>query len=231
MADKVEAFQRERDRRSARFRFLFVLFLSAIGILALAVTSLGQTGSTVPPMRLELFSLRELYPEALKRARVWKHDAIMTMASFDAWFPEDSIGRYASFGFRSPSSPSEYLILSVKERSGIPDFSVTPGEFTSLEPPLPDPITPNSLAIDSPEALDISLANGGSDFLRDREGGPLWPTTIYLHYEDDVDKTGPIVWRVEYFVPPLGPALRVVISAETGELLESNYREARSPPQ
>lgn len=229
MGESAEALQHTRDRRSARFRLLFVLTLVALGILTLLVGALSYGSSTTDRLEFQVFTLQETYPEVLLRAQEWRRDARLQDANFD-FRPKDTEGRgWASFGFRSLASPQEWLNVYVIKMGDEVILEQEAGTFRESNRPVGDPVTPSRLALDTVEVLDISLENGGREFIQSRGEAMLWPQTAFLHYLEDVSMTGPIVWRVSYSIPIIGPNLTVLINAETGELLETEYREARSP--
>jgi hypothetical protein len=224
MAEWVKKFQRERDLERARFRVLFLLSLLAIAVVSCVANPVPNSEIPLDPIELKVFSLDELYARALAMASEWRSDAQLVDATLTYRRASDSRGRWAVLGFRSPSSPLAWLNVVVTEDSEGLEHQLSPGTFETTRP-LGDPITPDLLLVKSQEALEIGSSNGGSEFIRDRGNSMRWPQSLYLHYADDVNQTGPIVWRVSYFIPRDPPLLSVKINAETGELLESTLSE------
>jgi len=185
-----------------------------------------NANTNMDPISFAVVSLEEVYAGALASAQEWNSNAYLTDASFAFRPASNPKGRWGSLGFRSPSSPREWLNLFVTEGPNGLEYELSPGEFNRDDKPLGDPIAPEKLVVETQEALDITLWNGGNDFVRERGESMFWPQTLYLHYLDQVNETGPIVWRVVYSYPiGIGPSLSIQINAETGELLETTYSD------
>ncbi|MFV2043583.1 MAG: hypothetical protein ACC700_10170 [Anaerolineales bacterium] len=210
----------------ARFRVLFVLSLAAIALVACLPNSALNTEPAADPIEFRVFSLEEVFAGALAKALEWKSDAYLTGASFVFRPASNPKGRWGSLGFRSASSQRDWLGIFVTEGSEGFEYELRSGEFSRDDKPLGDPITPDQLAVDTAEALEIGQRNGGRDFIREGGESMFWPQDLYLEYLDDVNRTGPVIWRVVYSYPiGTGPSLSIQINAETGELLETTYRE------
>ena len=226
MAEGVKKSQRGPNVKEARIRVLFVLSLAAIAMVACVPDSVLNTGPAADPIEFNIFSLEEVFAGALAKAIEWKPDAYLTGASFAFRPASNPKGRWGSLGFRSPSSQRDWLNIYVTEGPEGLEYELRSGEFNRDDKPLGDPIAPEKLVVETQEALDITLWNGGNDFVRERGESMFWPQTLYLHYLDQVNETGPIVWRVVYSYPiGIGPSLSIQINAETGELLETTYSD------
>ncbi len=230
MAERVKNSQRGPDVKEAWIRVLFVLSLAAIAVVACVPNSVLNTEPAADPIELKVFSLEEVFAGALAKAIEWKSDAYLTDASFAFRPASNPKGRWGSLGFRSPSSRRDWLNLFVTEGPEGLEYELRSGEFNRDDKPLGDPVTPDQLAIDTAEALQISQWNGGSDFVRERGDSMFWPQDLYLHYLDHINETGPLVWRAVYSYPiGIGPSLSVQINAETGELLETTHSDGLPP--
>ncbi len=204
---------------------LIVLSIVGIGILALGLNTFIVGNPATESNDFEVLSLEEIYPGALAEAVQWRSDARLSAADFDFRPVGAAEQSWAALGFRSASSPQSWLNVSViKDSEGL-KYAASTGEFSNIDRALGDPINLMELNIDSSQALEISLANGGHDFTLDRGDSMLWPQTLFLRYQDDVSETGPIVWQADYLIPFVGPHIKMEIDAITGELLKSTYRE------
>lgn len=218
MAETNESFR-------LRLQVLFPLSLLAIAVVSCVARPVPNSEIPLDPTELKVFSLDEVFPEALAMASEWRSDAQLVDATLTFRPASDSRGRWAGLGFRSPSSPLAWLNIIVSENSEGLVYKLSPGTFES-DRPLGAPITPDQLLVKPQEALEIGSSNGGSDFIRERGESMFWPQDLYLHYLDHVNKTGPVIWRAIYSYPiGIGPSLSILINAETGELLETTLSE------
>jgi hypothetical protein len=204
---------------------LIVLSIVGIGILGLGLKTFLVANPAADSIEFEVLSLEEIYPDALAEAVEWRSDAQLSAADFD-FRPVGAIGQsWAALGFRSASSPQSWLNVAVIEDSEGLKYAASTGEFSNIDRALGEPISLTEVNIDSLQALEISLSNGGHGFILDRGDSMLWPQALFLRYQDDVSETGPIVWQADYLIPFVGPHIKMEIDAITGELVESTYRE------
>jgi hypothetical protein len=119
----------------------------------------------VDPISFEVFSPVEIYAGALSNAQEWNSDADLLDARFPFRLTSDAEGRWAALEFRSPSYPRERLNVFVTEASDGLEYKLSPVQHEGDEP-LDVPITREMLAIDAGEAREISLLNGGYEYIQ-----------------------------------------------------------------
>ena len=186
-----------------------------ICIIALAASCASPTPPA--PASVDTLSIRDLYLEAMQRAKAWKQDAYFVGAETSFW-PTDGDGfQRAFFSFRSRSTDVIGLLVSYD-----PATNLFEDERLSVakENPLRKIEIPDAdWRLDSTEALEIAQRAGGAEFLAGRIDGDL---QLYIRLEKrQVNGSMRTVWFAGYYVGTVSSdSLRIVIDAVTGQVLE-----------
>jgi len=198
----------------ARLRLIIVLMLFAASVLAwLLLRNEGGAGDA----ELRVLSIRDTFPIALELARGWCEDAVLNSAEMP-FGPVDQVSDLTGyFAFRSPSRPRAWLTVYVTETTGGGTVSAREeGDYEGEEPPpLGDAIDPLQLPIDSAEALELVMQNGGRDYLGEHQG-VAWPVYLGLRYRDLYQSQGGLIW-IALFGDRRG---NISIDARSGELVD-----------
>jgi len=139
-----------------------------------------------PPVKVE--SLLENLPVLEQTAATWRSDAYL----LDADVPlhnGNSRPWLISAAFQSPSEDSESLLIMLQE-----DGSLTAQRIPHTVPVVQsDPITREDWALDSQEALEHALDEGGRTFLEDHSERQC---SFLRLTRDPTVPTEPVIWRL-----------------------------------
>jgi hypothetical protein len=185
-----------------------------LGGILFTLTNCTQTPQQV---HLRTLSAQEFYPLALEIAQEWKPDAYLADIEVDFLPEEDHERRLSmSFGFESPSDDRHSVLIFFREDTDEPEVEI-------IDHPNPiavrNPISSEDWPVDSVEALAISQANGGNEFVTKYD-----PEMTYLFLR--LEERRPIVpgvglrWRVSYSNLGTGEYIRVMLDPQTGEVIE-----------
>lgn len=224
----IESPEQAREQEKSCFRLLFAPLTATVCLMTVLASLVLSQDSTVGSPQFDVLTLREIYPEALAQARGWRADAYLEQASFSVRLPGEFAGPSARLDFRSATAPAAWLVITINETDDGYALSVNSGNVRNRDRPLGEPIVPGRLALNTAEAVEISLANGGAESIASDGHSTTWRMELRLQNEDETNVAGPLVWRAEYYGPVEGQGLTVVINAETGEVLDVSYRE--TPP-
>ncbi|MEW6569476.1 MAG: hypothetical protein AB1449_15185 [Chloroflexota bacterium] len=182
------------EARWARFRLALILFLVAASVISWLV--LGKDGQQEASEGIEMrvLSIKETFPLALNAARGWRTDAVLNWA--DMTFQPVTLNSRldGAFAFRSPSEPHLWFLVTVRESGKGLEVRSQGGVYEVPEPePIGESIDPLQLPLDSAEALEIIMRNGGQEFVA-RHPGIVWPLTVSLRYSDFFHSRGDLRW-------------------------------------
>jgi hypothetical protein len=159
-------------------------------------------------------SARSFYPQMLEIARSWRPDAYLSGPRIGFKLAADPEPWSIRFSAYSPSDPSAWLEIELREDAleaiiserPCPDGGCRPGEAYA-----PD-------VIDSGEAVALALEAGGRDFLLRRKQGDFGLSVVQGATFD-----APLVWSVSLMDESELPAttLLLVIDPVTGEVIRS----------
>jgi len=163
---------------------------------------------------LRAIDLEEYWSTAMSIAKDWRADAYVKEVSIDVALPNSpASSSHVAFTIQSPSEDMLSLSISCEE-----------GECGSLQvdqnPGSPvlhcSPIDLEEPEISSQEALELGLQNGGSQFVYDSH--TLLSLTL-SHLSGNQICSDRLTWRVSFF-EPVTRGIRVILDAQTGEILE-----------
>ena len=195
-----------------RIRFLIILLLLIVSTNA--CINWGQSSITPTPnqsSQLSVPSVRNVWAEALAVAQKWHTDAYVYNVSFDFTLPTISPANKVIFSFQSPSE--NYATLQVPcSISRCSSFEV------EREPEAPvtycRPITLDDFMLDSTDALNIGLQNGGEHYTQ------LQVALVFLLlYRANPSCTGPVEWSISFLDPYASTGTDIAIDATTGEIV------------
>jgi len=201
---------RHRSGLVAMVALIIWAFLAACSLLR------GSSEPTAGPSSygLQPIALEEYWSKAMAMAEDWRPDAYVREVSIDVELPE------------SPASRSfvEFDILSLSEDMVSLSVHCKEGDCESLEfdqnPGYPvlqcSPIELGDPSLTSQEALEIGIANGGSQFVYDSSASL---SLTLSHISGNQICSDRLTWRVSFFEPATR-GVRVLLDAKTGEILE-----------
>lgn len=194
---------------------LVVLVLAVYGGLLLVVTRGGIKVGPVSPRPKppwKVLTAQEAYPLAEGAARAWQPDAKLSNAS-SSWgngaTPQELLEGKTTWGFHfiSPST-SQFCIVSVmgEEARVIESGSI---------PKVPVLLELSDWHVDSPQALNVFLDQGGRDFLAAHAD-----TDVHLHLLTSIENET-LLWLASGLSPNDRVAHTVPINAVTGAVVET----------
>jgi hypothetical protein len=194
---------------------LLLNMAAAAAALAAFVTSCVDPATSATPElhhALVASSVRPCWEQAVQLAEEWQVDARIVQVETTPKVPEGISHSYAViYRVQSPSEKYETFFVSCKydaARTGTIDHKE--GWPVDLWPPL----VPEDFIIDSQQALDIAIQNGGSRLASSQDS---W---IDLYLSRSVPwARGKAIWRVNFWIPPI-ESMSIYIDANTGEVLE-----------
>ncbi|RMD49398.1 MAG: hypothetical protein D6835_05400 [Candidatus Thermofonsia bacterium] len=155
---------------------------------------------------------RIAYAAAVNTAVAWQPDAVLLNAT-GTW-PQGSSellirnGQTTwGFTFYSPSRQEAATISVIDGEATL----VTTAPFALAQ----TPVAATSWQLDSVDALDIYLQNGGSQFLQQEQ---ITILTMYLN-ADNANRNGRIEWLISLLAPQTGHSLDMIIDANTGDIV------------
>ncbi len=192
-----------------------------IALLTIMITLLGgctHSGrekammTTTPPSQISVSSVKTFWPQAMAIAQEWRSDAFVLEAEVGIRFLKSPTkGSSANFTFQSPSEDYKVFVVScstekcnsfeVEHEKGYPVHHCKP-------------FFPEDFKLDSQEALDIALQNGGADYINLQSviadlslsrGFPLCTDTV--------------IW-IASFMDLANFGINIGIDANTGEVIE-----------
>jgi len=176
----------------------------------------GSSEPTTGPSSYGLrpIALEEYWSKAMAMAEDWRPDAYVREVSIDVELPNSPASRsFVEFDILSPSVDMVSLSVHCKE-----------GDCESLEfdqnPGYPvlqcSPIELGDASLTSQEALEIGVANGGSQFVYDSNASL---SLTLSHISGNQICSDRLTWRVSFF-EPVTRGVRVLLDAKTGEILD-----------
>lgn len=198
-------------------RMLLLIALGLSGPIFTTACSTRPSGqSDHAALPFPSLSVKAVWPVAVEKAREWQPDAYVSnlRLSFDH---TDDGGEFGTvdFAFESPSSDEQSLWVICGRTTCASDVMPKPAYRSGIEPV---PIQEEDFKIEGKKALEISLAEGGSDYM-DIMKQKYIPTFAMLARLDPPD-TGNLYWRTSYFDPATREHLDVIIDANSGEVIE-----------
>jgi Tol biopolymer transport system component len=167
---------------------------------------------------LYVISAVEHYDEALRRAREWMRDASLVAVRTGVGSSKDArTGPSLTFHFDSPSAAHSLYELRFAD-DGWTSEVVEVGSGATVPPP----IHRTDWTLDSVDAWQIALANGGEDFLL-RYQDPMTLMDVTLDYWRTGTGEEALAWRVNCYII-YGPGLSMLIDPKTGEIIEVEER-------
>lgn len=158
------------------------------------------------------FSVKDYLPQAMKIAQKWHSDAYLLNLSIEVELPQVEWSENTiTFGFQSPSNETKVLAVDC---SG---FCYSQELTTTISLPQCLPLEVNDSLLGSQEALNLGLANGGSDY--------VYNENAYVQL--DLDRNYPrcdgstITWEVQFGNMTTFKRVIFVFDAISGELLET----------
>lgn len=167
---------------------------------------------------LFVLSAADHYEEALHRATEWSTDAYLSGIMVHPWASKDG-GREALllYQFDSPTAGGSYYSVEFDGEAWI--SRVTEQSLSAIRPP---PIDRGDWSLDSVDAWNIALANGGEEFLGHHQD-PMTAMSLTLDYRGGGMDVGRLTWRVDFFIV-FGPSLDMHIDPHTGDIIETDER-------
>ncbi len=211
--ERYRSFLRQESRWAA-FRMIAVLAL-AVGLVASQVLSCAPE-ATPNTGKLRVLSVRELYPKALAEASLWRPDAFLVWADVTLRRADSIRAPDAAFAFNTRVDPTSGLLVYVSEANGGTRIE-TEEAYSPARTNPQRPIELDEWRIDSTEALEIALANGGQEFL----GQYPEADSLFLRLEHAIPyATGRLQWRA-VFSETFGEGIWIMIDPLTAEVLET----------
>lgn len=201
LAAETEAAHMLRGPHS--FVISFLLFGSAF-----------TASSCVPVPKLGLLTalpIRRSYPEASAAALSWQPDADFMGAEWTLAGGEPSVRRIA-YEFRSPSANAFFLAIVTTQ-----GLRTIQGVWPAGRP-FGEPISLDALNLQSQEALDIVIEQGGAGFA-ERNGTYGDYVFLRLTRLDEYASSGPIVWVGGFTNTAPQAQLYVTIDDQTARLV------------
>jgi hypothetical protein len=171
---------------------------------------------------LNVLPLEETYNQAENIAIDWQPDAQLNSASFDielSSFPESMNCNYV---FLSPTSRNYLIIFMKADKSG---YHIRSTEDAWPEDrPIGQPINFEEINLESNEALQAIIGNGGSTFferyqIREKRGA-LDLYSLNLERLDEYKGEGAIIWTGGFDIDSPHAQLYMSIEDTTGDLLK-----------
>lgn len=208
----------ERPSSHLRNRAVVAVVL-AIGLLlpACGMFSSVDDGNPLQHPELEVASARYVLPLTNQKAAEWQEDARPQNIIMSLRTVQENKPLRASLIYRSESQPDSYLIVTVVTRQNHIEIESKKGEYT-FPRPIGEPIELDDIEIDSVEALNIAVENGGSEFLSRNPGGSWSQLSLNLMYEELYASSGPLVWRAIFASESVGTRY-IRIDPESGQVL------------
>jgi len=153
-------------------------------VILIGLYGCGNRGR--PTARVE--SLQENLPMLEQAAAAWRDDAYLAFADVPLHNGNSNPWLIAT-AFQSPSEDSESLLIMLQE-----DGSLTAERIPHTVPVVQsDPITREDWALDSQEALEHALDEGGRTFLKDHSDRQC---SFLILERDPTVPTEPVIWRL-----------------------------------
>jgi hypothetical protein len=196
-----------------RERFLAVLLLAIIVVGGCVNRGQNSISLSASSPRLAVLSARTFWPQALALAQEWRPDVYVRSVDVDVPLRNSSSDhRTMWFSFQSPGEDFVTLVVAC-DAKGCGSFEV------EQKPQYPlrqcTPFALDDFALDSKDALDIGLQNGGESYMQ------LQTVSVLLMLNrTSPGCNGPVVWRASFANLAAVEGLDVVIDAVTGEVVE-----------
>jgi hypothetical protein len=198
-----------------RERFLAVLLLAIIVVGGCVNRGQNSTSLSASSPRLAVLSARTFWPQALALAQEWRPDVYVRVVRVRVDAPSrnsSSEHPVVRFSFQSPSEDYVTFVVAC-DAKGCGSFEV------EQKPQYPlrqcTPFALDDFALDSKDALDIGLQNGGESYMQ------LQTVSVLLMLNrTSPGCNGPVVWRASFANLAAVEGLDVVIDAVTGEVVE-----------
>jgi hypothetical protein len=161
-------------------------------------------------------SARNFWSQALDMAQEWRSDAYVRLVRVDVPTPNGEVPERedprVGFVFQSPSEDHVTLVVTCGVK-GCSSFE----EARKLGYPVRQciPIAFDDFTLDSADVLDISLQQGGQDYVS------LPSASIFLKLSRSSPScTESVVWRAAFIDVANRTGLDVIVDAVTGEIIE-----------
>jgi hypothetical protein len=187
--------------------FMLSLF-SGCGVIGGEID--GGTQSKSP--HLNALSIREHWPQAQELAQMWHTDAYLHYISVDVELPQVASSKNeSSFAFQSPSNEKMGLVVYCSK-------SCYSHEVTStISLPQCPPLEINDSLLESEEALNLGLTNGGIDYVNNKNAS----VTLKLERNYPRCDGSTVTWMVTFGNIVTFERVRFIFDAVSGELLET----------
>lgn len=190
------------------FGILLVLLSSTCSVADREVNDNAEP--TVP--RFTVLLVRDYLPSALALAQEWQSDAYLLNISVDVELPHvKSISNEISFEFRSPSNENISLVIFCQKTCSSEELT------TTIELPQCLPLEISDSLLESREALELGLKNGGVDYINGENAYAF----MYLERNYPRCNGSTVTWRVQFGNYFSSEQVLFVFDAESGELLET----------
>jgi len=206
----IEKWIAYENSKGSRVWLGILILLTFVSITTTCVTNSKDNNDQIYPLDIDDYqSVGDLYPLALEEALAWCPDASLEWVS--TGISQTTI--FNGFSFQNESDPSSGLNVYIVEEDH--EIEIDNEEIDNLwHKNNPISIVPDELTMDSFDALEIALAAGGREFLRDH---PFSGMNIQLRSDYNWNP-GIVLWRVYFSDHPFG-RLDIFIHPDTGEVL------------
>ena len=197
---------------------ILLLFCGMVSVLLSGCIKTEHPTSINNFTDFQVFSVKELYPEALASAKKWMNDAYLHRVSVDVSPKTTNLeSLFVFFTFRTYTSQTKYFSYEYIFGEGI-EVKQQEGEF-SVPRPHGIELHPITLPIDSPEAFKIMYNELGRNFYQRCKRGE-WPLFLSLEQELPSLGEGELVWKISFLCDEPEDNVAIFINAKTGEILE-----------
>ena len=210
----IDLFQGFMLAKLGPHKFLLVI-LTISFVLSACVP--GEITPNHPSLGIEeivISSSNALYPLALEQAKIWDLNASLKSADFPFWPNSSRQDPFGLFTFHSSTKPKATFFIKISETETGYLFEEEQ-RSNNQDQQLSVNTIPISEILDSRDALDLILEQGGSEFIQSNPG-MSWPTILILEHQDR-DPTKPFIWRVTFINKQNMNQSTYVLDAKTGE--------------
>lgn len=187
--------------------------------LCFSITSCSQSYNRP---NLSVLPLQETYQKAESIALNWQSDAQLNSARFDIEFSASPERINCSYTFLSATSHRFLLVFVKADESGY--HLETAEDAWAADRPIGKPIVVEEINLESKEALQQILENGGSTFFERyqirNKGGLLDLFSLNLERLDEYNGEGQIIWTGGFSIDSPHAQLYMSIEDTTGDLLK-----------
>lgn len=171
---------------------------------------------------LSVLPLQETYHQAESIAKDWQADAQLQSVEFDIEFSASPERIDCSYAFLSATSHKFLLVFVKADETGY--HLETVEDAWLADGPIGEPIVVEEINLESKEALQVILDNGGNTFFEryhiQNKGGLLDLFNLKLERLDEYNGEGQIIWTSGFSIDSPHAQLYMSIEDATGDLLK-----------